>query len=257
MAKAADMTLPGVGNYFQSDSINDRHFVRKSLEARRARFESGEALVDELPASVLQRRRDSPGLSALTEEQDDEPRTASAAMRRSASEPQLPSRGATGASRSGTGVASVAASSQASRFSVRSSRSLRGKIGEAVEREVARSALGDYLHFLQKKEEHKRNMALAMPIHLRTGPNPIDMGCPRAMETETQGALSIPVKKAVDPRWSTELKKINDRVGQQIKYQQRLSAPASTLIPELRHMFPKPYLSNPPTPYFRPGQRER
>lgn len=191
------------------------------------------------------RRPHPPERLVLPEEPDEEPRAASAAVSRSASEPQLPSRTATGA-------CSVAASSQASCWSPRS---LRSKIGEAVEQEAATSALGDYFEFLKKHEQIKRKKALDMPMHLRTGPNPIDMGCPRSMETEAHGAMAMTVKKAVDPKWSTQLKKINDRVGQRLEYQSRLSAPLSIISPELPHMFPKKYMSNPPTPYFQPGQR--
>lgn len=237
------MSIACVGSFFQADSINDRHFVRKGVDSRRARFASGESPGDDLP-----RRREAPAPSSSgggrLEEQATTASTppASAQLRRSTSEPRL--------------AGSTAASSHASRWSRGSTQSLRSKIGEAVEREVERSALGDYVRYLTDKQQRHRTRNLEMPLHLRVGPNPLDMGCPRDMQTEVMRAMTSTAKYARDPKWSTDLKRVNDRVGQRLEYQQRLSGP-SGLVPELPHMQPKRYVSNPPTPYFVPGQRPR
>mmetsp|Transcript_38972 Transcript_38972/g.121382 ORF Transcript_38972/g.121382 Transcript_38972/m.121382 type:complete len:249 (-) Transcript_38972:48-794(-) len=246
------MSIATLGSYFQSDSINDKLFIRKAVQDRRVRIAHATA-PGQTPSDDLLRRRRTPELPLLSwpEEQAGTPRNASAAgaaPHRSASEPRLGSRAGVAS------AASTAASSHASRWSRRSSQSVRSKIEEAVEREVASSALGGYLKFLRDKEQRQRTRNLERPLHLRVGTNPIDNGCPRVMETEAQGTLSTVVKYAVDPKWSTDLKKINDRVGQRLEYEQRLSG-TRCMIPELPHMQPKRYVSNPPTPYFVPGVR--
>lgn len=170
---------------------------------------------------------------------------------------------ATGVSivRSATGISAArsaarTATSVHSRGSHATVASMRSKISEAVQREVERSALGDYLAYLQAGKDREREKRFKMPAHLRTGPSPVDHCCPRMMLTESLDASTRPVQMAVDPKWSTELKKMNDKAGQRIEYEQRLSGSVSgALIPELPHMQPKKHISNPPTPYFIPGQR--
>lgn len=156
------------------------------------------------------------------------------------------------------GGSRMAASSRRSRFSRMSGASVRSFVSEAVEREVARSALGDYKASAEAAKQRHRAKALAMPIHLRTGPNPIDMGQKRNLITEAQDAATRPVQMAVDPKWSTEIKKMNDRAGDRIKYEAHIAgAIPGSLIPELRYSLPKKHLSNPPTPFFKPGVQQR
>merc|ERR1712039_272079 len=165
-----------------------------------------------------------------------------------------------GIARSATGVSAArsaahAASSMRSRDSRATVASMRSKISEAVQREVERSALGDYLAYIQAGKDRERDKRFKMPAHLRTGPSPVTMGHPPMMMTESLHASTRPVQMAVDPKWSTELKKMNDKAGQRIEYERRLSGAVSgSLVPELPHMYPKKHLSNPPTPYFKPGQ---
>lgn len=141
--------------------------------------------------------------------------------------------------------------SRSSRLTVAS---VRQQVQEAVQREVARTALADYLAEVQASKDRQRAKQLAMPLHLRTGPNPVDMGHPPNHLTESLRASSLPVQMAVDPKWSTELKRMNDKAGLRIEYERRLSASVTgAMLPELPFMYPKKHLSNPPTPYFKPG----
>merc|ERR1711920_511756 len=146
--------------------------------------------------------------------------------------------------------------------------SIRSKIAEAVQRQVEQeverstihyplSSFQDYYREKEAKVQRKREKNFAMPLHLRVGPNPVDMGCPRNLITEAQRAATGPVQMAVDPKWSTELKKMNDRVGCRIEYERRIAASVTgSMAPEAHHMIPKRYLSNPPTPYFVPGRKD-
>lgn len=133
--------------------------------------------------------------------------------------------------------------------------SMRSRIGEAVQEEVARSSLGDYISMLQQSKDRERNKRLAMPLHLRTGPSPVYMGHPATTISESLRASTLPVQMAVDPKWSTEIKKMNYRAGQRIQYEDRQSASVA-MLPEVPFMYPKRHVSNPPTPYFKPGQRQ-
>merc|ERR1740121_27012 len=121
----------------------------------------------------------------------------------------------------------------------------------------ARSAMTDFFAVQEEAKQRKRAKELAMPVHLRCGPNPIDMGCMRSYSTATKEATELPVAMAVDPKWSTELKRINNKVGAQIEYEAKISGVVSGLSPELPFMQPKRHLSNPPSPYFKPGQMPR
>lgn len=149
--------------------------------------------------------------------------------------------------------------------------SQQGKILKALERQEnsaladteakwgkdARTAMGDYFAMQEESKQRKRAKDLAMPLHLRCGPNPVDMGCPIRYLTATQDANDGPIKMAVDPKWSTDLKKINNKVGMQIQYEAKLSACIGGLSPELPFMQPKKHLSNPPSPFYKPGALDR
>jgi len=162
-------------------------------------------------------------------------------------------RGATGASAMGS--TRHAASSMRSRASRATVASMQSRISEAVQREVERSALGDYYALLKGKEDRAREKFFKMPLHLRGG-DPITNGQPPNFLTESLRAQTRPVQMAVDPKWSTELKKMNDKAGHRIEYERRLSGSVTgAMLPELPYMYPKKHLSNPPTPYFKPGQR--
>jgi len=81
------------------------------------------------------------------------------------------------------------------------------------------------------------------------------MGCPTVKVTEQMENLSLPIKMATDPYWSTDLKRINGKVGQRLEYERKLSASITgAMVPEVYHMPPKDFISNPPTPYFVPGK---
>jgi hypothetical protein len=118
------------------------------------------------------------------------------------------------------------------------------------------SALADYHRFLKEKADRQRQKQLDMPMHLRTGTNPIDMGCPVKYETNIAECLKLPVSMSVDPKWSTELKRMNDKIGERATYERKLSASVTgSISPEYPYMSKKDYISNPPTPYFLPGRK--
>jgi len=155
-------------------------------------------------------------------------------------------------------VRNLIASTPGSLRSHISRKSIRSKIGEVVERELSRSALGDYAKAAEGKRQRERVKQLNMPLHLRTGNNPIDSGCPANNTTEQMRALSLPIQMATDPKWSTELKRLNGKVGLRLEWERKMAgAVTGQLVPELKHMPPKTYVSNPPTPYFVPGQAHR
>lgn len=121
-----------------------------------------------------------------------------------------------------------------------------------------RTAATDYFHMQEEAKERTRQRQLAMPMHLRTGTSATDMGCPMEYVTQTTKAAQLPVKMAIDPKWSTELKKLNDKVGSRIEYERRLSASITGQIsPELPFMYPKRHISNPPSPFMEPGNLPR
>jgi len=154
----------------------------------------------------------------------------------------------------------AASTAQGSRLSMRSRTSvasLRSKISEAVqqevERQVDRSELKIYHEACEAKRKRKQQKTLDMPLHLRPSPNPIDNGCMSNYVTQQTRSLTLPIQMATDPKWSTEIKKINGKIGLRLEWESKISAALSgSIIPELKHMRPKTYLSNPPTPYFKP-----
>lgn len=174
-----------------------------------------------------------------------------ALSRHSASAPQLQSGTA---SRQPTSV-SLGRSSRRSIRSSLSVASLRSKIEEAVQRELKRTALSDYNSAIEARKKREREKILKMPIALRPSPGPLYMGCPPTSETTYMAGSTGPIKMATDPKWSTDLKRINGRVGQRLEFERKLSGSVTgAVIPELYHMPPKEHLSNPPTPYFKPGE---
>eukprot|EP00928_Gymnodinium_smaydae_P053201 TRINITY_DN37245_c0_g1_i1.p1 TRINITY_DN37245_c0_g1~~TRINITY_DN37245_c0_g1_i1.p1 ORF type:complete len:240 (+),score=46.99 TRINITY_DN37245_c0_g1_i1:200-919(+) len=132
---------------------------------------------------------------------------------------------------------------------------------EAAQREFngkrwGESAIADFHTLKDQAAQRKRDKQLALPPHLRSGSNPMTNGCPASYTTQTGEVLLLPTKMAVDPKWSTDLKRTNDRVGQRIKYERGLSASVTgSISPELPYMPPKQYVSNPATPFFEPGVR--
>jgi len=146
----------------------------------------------------------------------------------------------------------------------------RSKILQAAKREEE-ATLKEYhdkggaMHDRQKMKaeaaERARLKKLAMPLHLRTGTNPLDMGCLPNWIPQTLRVSSLPVQMAVDPMWSSDLKKTNDRVGQRIEYERFISdVGVSSVSPEPYFMRKKTHVSNPGTPgkrYFEPGSQDK
>lgn len=172
--------------------------------------------------------------------------------------------------------------SQASRRSLRSKvsvASLRSKIGEAVQQEVQRSELEldaqqnknrcqadlqrtagmsemDAYHAAKKwKEQRARTKNLEMPVHLRTGTSIIDSGCKTNYTTTQMRSLNLPVQMATDPKWSVDIKRMNNKIGLRVNWERKIAgAITGQMIPEMKYMPPRPFVTNPPTPYFVPGE---
>merc|ERR1712232_1039090 len=135
----------------------------------------------------------------------------------------------------------------------------RGPPSPALHTQIERSALEVRAQRIEDEKKRKRAKQLAMPLHLRpNGANPIDTGCPVEWLSEGHRGLQRPVKMAVDPKWSTELKRINDKIGIRIEYERRLSASIpGSMLPELPYMYPKRHISVPPSPYWVPGKSNK
>jgi len=94
-----------------------------------------------------------------------------------------------------------------------------------------------------------------MPLHLRTGVDSIKMGCPSNYTTQQMRSLTLPIQMMTDPKWSDDIKNMNDKIGLRLEWEKKMSAALTgSISPELKFMPPKTYLSNPPTPYFVPGK---
>ncbi|CAE7412476.1 unnamed protein product [Symbiodinium sp. CCMP2456] len=71
--------------------------------------------------------------------------------------------------------------------------------------------------------------------HLRR--SALNMGMPSQLTTTYMAQCSIPVQKAVDPKWSTELKRADWRNAQRIQYDNRLSASTTgSISPEMPYL---------------------
>jgi len=128
-------------------------------------------------------------------------------------------------------------------------------LSELQTKNQVRSSLADYFDFKSGIKDRQRQKLQDMPMHLRPGIDPVNMGCPISYETQTARTLNLPIKMAVDPKWSNDLKKDEVRIGQRLTCNSKLSAACTgSIAPELPHMWRKDYLSNPPTPYFVPGK---
>jgi hypothetical protein len=91
---------------------------------------------------------------------------------------------------------------------------------------------------LEETLEKMRRVKADPGVHLRKCP--IQMGVPAQLTSTYMAQSTEPIQKAMDPKWSTELRKIDVKVGKKLKYETRLSAGGTTLCPELRH-YPKDY----------------
>lgn len=155
-----------------------------------------------------------------------------------------------------------------SHLSAASAASLRSKISEAVQKELlkgsileeppqelGRSELRSYHEACEGKRQRDRQKQLDMPLHLRTGTNPIDTGCPPNYLTQQMRSLTLPIQLMTDPKWSTDIKAMNNKIGQRMEWEKKMSASLSgSISPELKFMPPQDWITNPPTPYFVPGK---
>lgn len=64
----------------------------------------------------------------------------------------------------------------------------------------------------------------------------IQMGVPAQGTTTYMAAATGPIAMAMDPKWSTDLKKIEQRMEKTLKFNSRLSGAGTTISPELRYL---------------------
>jgi hypothetical protein len=169
-----------------------------------------------------------------------------APSRRSASATQLSRASASG--RQVTGSVG-----QASRSSFKSHRSAEISLHElqkqAADQEIlnVRSALQEF----RDLKDRRRTQSPGHLLHLST----LNMGCPQNLVTQQQRALTLPINMAVQPKWSTELKRMNDKIGERLRWERKISAAQpGSLCPERWFMPKQTYKSNPPTPAVRPDK---
>jgi len=150
--------------------------------------------------------------------------------------------------------------SRASRKSYGSAASLRSEIIEATKEDFSKpdkvSQLQAYYARLEAKKQRERKKAFDRPVHLRPNPaNILDAGCAPNYLTQQMRSLQLPVQMATNPKWSTDLKNINDKIGQRLEWERKVAAAMTgSMIPELKHMPPKTYIEHPTGPCFKPGE---
>mmetsp|Transcript_21166 Transcript_21166/g.49260 ORF Transcript_21166/g.49260 Transcript_21166/m.49260 type:complete len:230 (-) Transcript_21166:189-878(-) len=87
----------------------------------------------------------------------------------------------------------------------------------------------------EARREAPRSRSKVQPdysLHLRR--SVLNMGMPSNVTTTYMAQCSVPVQKAVDPKWSTELKRADWRNAQRIQYDNRLSAATpGSISPEM------------------------
>lgn len=171
-------------------------------------------------------------------------RSATAPSRRSASATQLSRASASGRQITG----SVGHASRCSYRSHRSSEiSLHELQKEVAQQEVAniRSALADF----KRLKDRARVQSPGHAVHSSV----INMGCPQNLVTQQQRTLTLPISMAVNPKWSTDLKRMNDKIGDRMNWERKISgALTGAMCPEKWFMPPQDYPSNPVTPLSPP-----
>merc|ERR1719498_2121775 len=77
-----------------------------------------------------------------------------------------------------------------------------------------KTGLRAYHQAIAMKKQREREKALKRPVHLRPNPcNPLDNGCRPNFKTEQARALELPVQMATNPKWSTDLRNMNNKIG--------------------------------------------
>lgn len=113
---------------------------------------------------------------------------------------------------------------------------------EKMEVKYVRSALEDY-----RRRKAARPKVVDPYSELRK--NPMNWGCHLATVTETAEAYERPVRMAEDPKWTSDIKRIDGKVGDRLKWGLKIAgAVPGSMAPELQYMPPQTYMSAPPTP---------
>mmetsp|Transcript_37950 Transcript_37950/g.60113 ORF Transcript_37950/g.60113 Transcript_37950/m.60113 type:complete len:243 (+) Transcript_37950:65-793(+) len=171
-------------------------------------------------------------------------RSTTAASRRVGSAPQLSRASASG--RQVTG-ASMGLTSHASYKSRNSEISYYELQKDAAQKEISdlRSALSDF----RQLKDRRKTQSPGHLLHVSC----LQMGVPQDLVTQQHRALALPVSMAVQPKWSTELKRMNDKIGERLRWEKKISGTVTgSVCPERWFMPRQTYPSNPNTPVKRP-----
>lgn len=85
----------------------------------------------------------------------------------------------------------------------------------------------------QKRERKKIKTNYAAHLHRM----PINQGAPAQLSSTYTATCQVPVSKAVDPKWSTELKRLDRNNAERIQYDNRLSAATmGSISPEIKYL---------------------
>mmetsp|Transcript_25188 Transcript_25188/g.55207 ORF Transcript_25188/g.55207 Transcript_25188/m.55207 type:complete len:228 (-) Transcript_25188:76-759(-) len=209
----------------------------------------------ERPATVATGGRRRP-ISRGNEELPERPRSVGYQRPRSVADVRPLSRGGTAAirprSREGTGRplsrASLSASqlravstsqtqpkSMGSKATHASAASVKEVVAEVVQKQLEASRLDDYLRVTRRSRD-KPDPAQALKI------NPINMNAMPDYTSIAAEALREPVRKATDPKWSSGLKEMDEKIRLRLTYNCRVSA-IGAVVPERHHLagrFPYP-----------------
>mmetsp|Transcript_35271 Transcript_35271/g.64516 ORF Transcript_35271/g.64516 Transcript_35271/m.64516 type:complete len:228 (-) Transcript_35271:51-734(-) len=204
--------------------------------------------VSERPATVAVGERRRP-VSRGNEEVLERPRSVGYQRPRSVADVRPLSRGGSAAlrpaSRGGTGRplsrASVSASqlraastsqtqpkSMGSKATQATAASVKEVVAEVVQKQLEASRLDDYLRVTRRSRD-KPDPAYALKI------NPINMNAQPDYTSIAAEALREPVRKATDPKWSSGLKEMDEKIRLRLTYNCRVSA-IGAVVPELHHL---------------------
>eukprot|EP00929_Paragymnodinium_shiwhaense_P075452 TRINITY_DN38576_c0_g1_i1.p1 TRINITY_DN38576_c0_g1~~TRINITY_DN38576_c0_g1_i1.p1 ORF type:complete len:329 (-),score=71.01 TRINITY_DN38576_c0_g1_i1:62-1048(-) len=107
---------------------------------------------------------------------------------------------------------------------------------------MVRSALEDY----KKQQARKAGRAdPCMPLRM----SPMNWGCRPNVVTASQEALQRAPKMTIEPKWSSDIKNMDSKVGERHKWVLKIAGAVNgQMMPEMHWMPPKTHYSNPPTP---------
>merc|ERR1712224_42560 len=109
-------------------------------------------------------------------------------------------------------------------------------MGEQTRRanqEVAnvRSALEEFYY----QRERRKVQSPGHHLHVSS----LNMGCPNFnLKTQQQRTLELPISMCVDPKWSSQLKRMNDKIGERLNWEKKISAAITGSVCPERYFMP-------------------